>query len=120
MIFAHGLVAFGANFRRDGLTHVVYEVRIPGSRHADDLRKVCGIAGEGDAMQTLVPPIVPGDTQSGDGDGVIAHLRRLLFEGHASDKVIDSLIDRECRIHERKNLGCWLLLGNGIKRWLQR
>ena len=96
VIFAHGLVVLGARFGGDGLAHAMHKAGVPGGGHADDLREVGGVAGEGDAVQTLVPPVVFGNAEPRDGGRVVAHLRDLFLERHATDEVVDALIDREC------------------------
>ncbi len=110
VVFAHGLVVLGARFGGGGLAHAMHKTGVPGGGHANNLREVRGVARESDAVQTFVPPIVFGNAESRDGRGVIAHLRDLLFESHATDEVADSLIDRECSVHEFEGLSVRLLL----------
>ncbi len=59
---------------------------------------------ESDAVQTFVPPIVFGNAETRDSNGVIAHLRDLLFEGHATDEVADPLINWERGVHKFEGL----------------
>ena len=94
VVFAHGLVVLGARFGGDGFAHAMHEAGVPGGCHADDLRKVGGVAGKSDAVQTFVPPIVFGNAEARDSRGVIAHLRDFFLKSHAADEVVDSLIDR--------------------------
>jgi hypothetical protein len=55
-------------------------------------------------MKTFVPPIVFRNTQALDRGGDRASAR-LSPQGSCVDQVIDSLIDRECGVHELERLG---------------
>ena len=110
LIVAHGLVVFGARFGGDGLAHAMHKLRVPGGGHADDLREIRGVSGEGDAVQALVPPVILGHAQARDGRSVVAHLRDLFLQGHATDKIVDTLCRRNCGIHVWQRLRASLLL----------
>ena len=75
------------------------KVRVPGGGHADNLREVGGISGEGYAVQPLVPPVIFRQTESRDRRCVVAHLLDLLFQSHLADEIVDALADRQSRVH---------------------
>ena len=115
LVVAHGFVVFGARFGGDGLAHGVDHLRVPGGGHADDLGKVGGVSGEGDAVQAFIPPVVFGDAETRDGRGVVAHLLNLFFEGHLRNKSVDALIDGKGGVQPGLVGGCWRA-AEGIRR----
>ena len=114
--FAHGLVVLCAGLGGDRLAHAVDEIAIPCGGHADHLGEVCRIAGEGDAVEGFVPPIVLRHAEPRDGGRVIAHLRDLLFQCHSADEVIHAFVDGRRGIHERKPADLRLLADNLRRR----
>jgi hypothetical protein len=110
VVFARGLVVLGTRFGGDGLAHAMHKARVPSGGHADDLWEVRGVARKSDAVQTFVPPIVFRYAEARNSGGVIAHLRDFFFQSHATNEVVNSLIDWESWIHELERLGAgWLL-----------
>ena len=95
LIVTNGLVVLGARFGGDGLAHDVDEARVKRGGHADDLGEDGRGTGEGDAVQTLIPPVVFGHAQARDGGGVVAHLLHFFVQRHLRDEGVDALIDGE-------------------------
>ena len=93
LVVTNCLVVFCTGFGGDGLAHSVDELRIPGGGHADDLRKIGGVSGKGDAVKTLVPPKILRDAEARDGGSVIAHLGDFFVEGHLREQIVDALAD---------------------------
>ena len=81
----------GAGFGRDDGGLTVDEVGVPGGGHANSLREDSCVTVAGDSVERFAPPVIFRDIKAGNGDGVILHLRDFFFEGHAGDKVIDTL-----------------------------
>jgi hypothetical protein len=110
LVVTNCFVVFGAGFGGDGLAHGVDELGVPCGGHADDLREIGGVSGEGDAVEAFVPPEILRDAEARDGGGVIAHLLDFFFEGHLGDEGVDALIDGEGCVEP----GLVCLLGGGV------
>jgi hypothetical protein len=108
-------MVLGAGFIGDSLGYPMDELGIPCRRQADCLGKYGGQAGAGDAVEALVPPIVPGDIQSFNGRGIVDHLRDFFFQGHPGDQVIKPLLERQAGIFIRREPRTGLLFGAADK-----
>jgi len=91
--FTDEFVVFGAGFVGDGGCHAVLHVLIPSRGEADRLWEYSCRPGAGHAVEALVPPVVFGDTEPGDGRGGVHHLANLFFESHAANEVVHPLVE---------------------------
>ena len=70
-------------------------------RESDGLGKLCGAVNR-DPMQSLAPPVVRRDIETGNPSRLIDELRRFLFKRHAVDQIRRALFGRQFRIHVGK------------------
>ena len=99
------LVVLGAGFLRDDVAHALHDGAVPGGRHADGLRKHGGIPGPRHAVESLVPCLVIGHAETGNGGGPVFKLRRLLFESHLAHEGVGAFARGEIRIQPCGLLG---------------
>ena len=87
-VAARGLrVVLCAPLGGDDLAHAADQRAVKRRRHADRLREHRGRAGARHAMQRLVPPVVRGNSEPGNGRGVVAQHGRALFKRHLGDEL---------------------------------
>ena len=65
------LMVLGPRFIGDGVGNIQHQLFIPAVGDSDRLRKDGGIAGTGDTVQCLVPPVVFRDAETRYGGGGI-------------------------------------------------
>ena len=70
----------------DGGGHLVEKLIVEAGRHSDGLGENGGRTGAGYAVKGLVPPVVGGDAQPGNGRRVVAQLTHFFFQGHLGDQ----------------------------------
>lgn len=100
---------------------MVPEDFVEGCSSENDLREAsCGFngaiesnaeAGVGDTVQGLAPPLVTGDTESGNSGCSVNELRKLLVDGESRDDVSGSVSDGEFGVAE-----CVEWVGGGVAR----
>ena len=71
-----------AAFRCGYITQPLQQHIVEHSSHADGLGEAGCRTGTGNTMQRLIPPVVGGDAQTGNGRGIIAQLADFFFNGH--------------------------------------
>ena len=64
------------------------EVLIENGRQTDGLGEHSRRAGTGNAVEGLIPPVVGGDAQTGDGGRVKAQLSGLLLQRHLGNELM--------------------------------
>ena len=74
-VVAVGFVVLGAGFDGDDFADLAEKGTVEGSGVADGLREERRVAGAGDAVEALVPPVVGGDVEAGDAGGGVDELR---------------------------------------------
>ena len=89
------LVVLGPRLLGDDGRDAAHELLVEGRAEADGLREDRRDAGEGDAVEALIPPVVLGDAEARDGGRGVHHLRDLLFERHPRDEIVNAPGDGE-------------------------
>ena len=84
-------VVLGSGLIGDHGSDPLHERFVEHSGHADGLGEAGGGAAPGEAVQSLVPPVVRGDPQPLDGRRVEAELSGLFLSGHAADQFLGKL-----------------------------
>ena len=82
------LVVLGPHLVGDGGGGVLHPVHVEGGRQPDGLGEHRGRPGPGHPVEGLVPPVVGGHPQPGDGRGVVLHLGALLRQSHLGHQVV--------------------------------
>src|SRR6185437_6442206 len=99
---AQVLVVLGARLVGDRLADPAQAVHVERRRQRDRLREDRGDAGARDAVQALVPPVVGGDAEAGDGGRLVHHLPRLLFQRQTRQEVVEARLEGEVGILKGK------------------
>ncbi len=92
-ILADSLVVLGTRLGRDHGRDLPHQSPVPCGGHPDRLGKHGRISGARNSVQPLTPPIVLRHAKPGDRRRRIHHLRNLLFQRHARDKVRGARIE---------------------------
>ena len=93
--FSNGLVVLGTSLGGNGIGHALDEFGIPCRSETDGLRKYGGDAISRHAVQRLVPPIILGDVETGNGRARHHQLGDFFFHGEAADQIVHALCDRQ-------------------------
>ena len=96
------IVVLGARLVADHLECTVHLGIIKRGGEGDRLREDSCVSRAGNAVQSLVPPVVRRNSEARDGRSLVHHLTNLLFRRQAAEQVGDTFVDRQIRIAEWK------------------
>ena len=75
---------------RDRRRHLPHQFPVKGRRHEDDLREYRRLAGSGNSMEALIPPVVFGYPEALYGRTLVAQLADLFFSRHLANELAEA------------------------------